>query len=456
MPKSKPAPASERPAAAPPANPSQKQQTSDNADTKAIALRPDGPVVAPFRGTPANQNSDSCSQVASQAPSNPDGSTKGVAASNAIKPAGRITSMASRLQEQLSLFTEGLAHSDAAILAGHDECSRINDEQRRVNIDFSNNVMKMVREQQELVETSKTRVETQRSTLRTVNAERDELIAVKEDLTKTVFEHKALIEEQGREIEVAKEARQILEREIHAKDEQLEQTEREVSILHEENARLAGELQNREASVEEAEDRRGALAERNAELVAQLSAAEAARLEAEESIQRLVRANAALEEEITQGESAVMTLQTQTAESFASLKVDREQLVERNKALARQMMESQARLDGVRAEAEVIIREEQRRNQDLERKHEEMLAELETVGGEAALRPMLVAAQQELRMEKERAAVRGGNGGREKVGGERARSVFSTPTRAISSSLHVPCCSKKTFFLGDPGGGALL
>jgi hypothetical protein len=36
----------------------------------------------------------------------------------------------------------------ATLLAGHDECARINDEQRQVNLDFSNNVMKMVREQQ--------------------------------------------------------------------------------------------------------------------------------------------------------------------------------------------------------------------------------------------------------------------------------------------------------------------
>ena len=279
-----------------------------------------------------------------------------VAVPNSIKPAGRITSMASRLQEQLSQFTENLAESDAAILAGHDECSRINDEQRQVNLDFSNNVMKMVKEQQGIVETSKTRIETQRSTLRAVHAERDELMAEKEDLTKTVFEHKATIEEQGHEIEVAKEARAILEREIQAKDAQLEQTEKEVSALHEENARLAGELQNREASVEEAEGRRGLLSERNVDLMAQLNAAEAARLEAEENIQRLMDANSALEEEIAQGESAVMALQTQTAESFASLKVDREQMVERNRALARQMMESQARLDNVRSEAEAIIK----------------------------------------------------------------------------------------------------
>jgi hypothetical protein len=61
-------------------------------------------------------------------------------------------------------------------------------------------------------------------------AERDELIAEREDLTKTVFEHKAVIEEQGHEILVAEEARKILEREIQAKDAQLEQTEKEVGL----------------------------------------------------------------------------------------------------------------------------------------------------------------------------------------------------------------------------------
>lgn len=60
-----------------------------------------------------------------------------------VKPAGRITSMASRLQEQLSQFAASLAQTDAVILAGHDECSRINDEHRQMNLDFSHNVMKM-------------------------------------------------------------------------------------------------------------------------------------------------------------------------------------------------------------------------------------------------------------------------------------------------------------------------
>jgi chromosome segregation ATPase len=177
-----------------------------------------------------------------------------------------------------------------------------------------------------------------------------------------------------------------------------------VAALHEENAKLLDDLENKNASVDAAEGVRGELAERNEGLRAQLRAAESARAEADENISRLMRANASLEEEIAAGESAVAALQEQTRESFEQMTLDREQLVERNRALAEQMTESQTRLDVVRAEAEAIIKEEQERNEALERRHEETLAELEKIGGDAALRPMLIETQQQLLRERERAA----------------------------------------------------
>ena len=321
-----------------------------------------------------------------------------------LRPAGRLTSMASRLQEQLAEFTEGLAKQDAILSEGQDECARITDEQRRVNLDFSANVVKILGEQKELVEQGKQRLETQRSTLRAVNAERDDLLVEKENLAASVAEAHTTIAKKEEELGVVREAQALLEREIKSKDAQLKQTESEVAALHEENAKLLDDLENKNASVDAAEGVRGELAERNEELRAQLRAAESARAEADENISRLMRANASLEEEIAAGESAVAALQEQTRESFEQMTLDREQLVERNRALAEQMTESQTRLDVVRAEAEAIIKEEQERNEALERRHEETLAELEKIGGDAALRPMLIETQQQLLRERERAA----------------------------------------------------
>uniref|UniRef100_A0A7S0X5V8 Uncharacterized protein n=1 Tax=Mantoniella antarctica TaxID=81844 RepID=A0A7S0X5V8_9CHLO len=264
--------------------------------------------------------------------------------------------------------------------------------------------MQMVKEQHGIAETSKAHLETQRSTLCAVNAERDDLIAQREDLARAAVGQQSVIEEQGHEIEMIKEARQNLEREVEAKNAQLAETERQVGALHQENAQLAGELQARGAAVDAAEGRLGALADRNNDLLAQVSAAESARVEAEENIRKLMDENGVLEEEISAGESSVLAIQAQTAESFACMHVDREQLVERNRALARQMVESQDRLDTVRRDAETIITVEKLRSRAMEQQHGEMLAELEKEGGAAALRPMLVAAQQALGLEKERAA----------------------------------------------------
>ena len=314
---------------------------------------------------------------------------------------GRLASMATRLRAQLVEFADGLAKQDALLSAGQDECARLHGEQTDVNARFGASVVAMVSEQKHLRDAAASRIETQRSTLIAVNAERDELRADRDALTDRVAEAETVIVAKDAAIEARSAANAALETELKSKDAQLSQTERELEALHEENARLAAELEEREAAVGEAEGRRGVVAERNDELTRRLEAAEAARLAAEEATASLAQANALLENEIENGEVAVAALQAEQESAFASLSLDREALLSKNRMLAVQMEESRRRLEATRAEAEAIIAEEQDRNDALERKHEATLAELQKIGGDAALRPMLIEAQQQLRREKE-------------------------------------------------------
>jgi hypothetical protein len=346
---------------------------------------------------------------------------------------GRLASMATRLRAQLVEFADGLAKQDALLSAGQDECARLHGEQTDVNARFGASVVAMVSEQKHLRDAAASRIETQRSTLIAVNAERDELRADKDALTDRVAEAETVIVAKDAAIEARSAANAALETELKSKDAQLSQTERELEALHEENARLAAELEEREAAVGEAEGRRGVVAERNDELTRRLEAAEAARLAAEEATASLAQANALLENEIENGEVAVAALQAEQESAFASLSLDREALLSKNRMLAVQMEESRRRLEATRAEAEAIIAEEQDRNDALERKHEATLAELQKVGGDAALRPMLIEAQQQLSRERERlAALR-----REKEALEEARVTSEAAERERAGKLEL-------------------
>ena len=140
-----------------------------------------------------------------------------------------------------------------------------------------------------------------------------------------------------------------------------------------------------------------------------------------------------LENEIENGEVAVAALQAEQESAFASLSLDREALLSKNRMLAVQMEESRRRLEATRAEAEAIIAEEQDRNDALERKHEATLAELQKIGGDAALRPMLIEAQQQLSRERERlAALR-----REKEALEEARVTSEAAERERAGKLEL-------------------
>ena len=179
---------------------------------------------------------------------------------------GRLASMATRLRAQLVEFADGLAKQDALLSAGQDECARLHGEQTDVNARFGASVVAMVSEQKHLRDAAASRIETQRSTLIAVNAERDELRADRDALTDRVAEAETVIVAKDAAIEARSAANAALETELKSKDAQLSQTERELEALHEENARLAAELEEREAAVGEAEGRRGVVAEHNDEL----------------------------------------------------------------------------------------------------------------------------------------------------------------------------------------------
>ena len=246
-------------------------------------------------------------------------------------------------------------------------------------------------------------------------------------------EAERVITEKDKDIEARSAANAVLEKELKSKDAQLSQTESELSALHEENARLMAELEEREAAMGEAEGRRSVVAESNDELTRRLEAAEAARLAAEEATAALAQANALLENEIENGEVAVAALQAEQESAFASLSLEREALLSKNRLLAVQMEESRRRLEATRAEAEAIIAEEQDRNEELERKHEATIAKLHKVGGDAALRPMLIEAQQQLSRERERlTALR-----REKEALEEARVAAEAAERERAGKLEL-------------------
>ena len=343
---------------------------------------------------------------------------------------GRLASMATRLRAQLVEFADGLAKQDALLAAGQEECARLHGEQTDANARFGSSVLSMMAEQRHAHAVATSRIETQRSTLIAVNAERDELRAEKKGLSDRAVEAERVITEKDKDIEARSAANAVLEKELKSKDAQLSQTESELSALHEENARLMAELEEREAAVGEAEGRRSVVAERNDELTRRLEAAEAARLAAEEATAALAQANALLENEIENGEAA---LQAEQESAFASLSLEREALLSKNRLLAVQMEESRRRLEATRAEAEAIIAEEQDRNEELERKHEATLAELQKVGGDAALRPMLIEAQQQLSRERERlTALR-----REKEALEEARVAAEAAERERAGKLEL-------------------
>ena len=346
---------------------------------------------------------------------------------------GRLASMATRLRAQLVEFADGLAKQDALLAAGQEECARLHGEQTDANARFGSSVLSMMAEQRHAHAVATSRIETQRSTLIAVNAERDELRAEKKGLSDRAVEAERVITEKDKDIEARSAANAVLEKELKSKDAQLSQTESELSALHEENARLMAELEEREAAVGEAEGRRSVVAERNDELTRRLEAAEAARLAAEEATAALAQANALLENEIENGEVAVAALQAEQESAFASLSLEREALLSKNRLLAVQMEESRRRLEATRAEAEAIIAEEQDRNEELERKHEATLAELQKVGGDAALRPMLIEAQQQLSRERERlTALR-----REKEALEEARVAAEAAERERAGKLEL-------------------
>ena len=393
-----------------------------------------------------------------------------------VPAAGRVAAMASKVREQLSQFTDEFARTDAAIVASQKECERVHHEHRRANEEFTDGVVRMVREQRCIVEQTKTRAETGRAVLAQVNEknqalerdveklveekraleadgetareameaavqdfrskesrakeEKDALAKAAEDAKAAVVlasrdkvaltqeisaarAEKSMLAEELRaktaeiaaltdraetartenrslsaavaktaeslaakdaELTASAEEKTTLAREIAARDAQITQTEAEVQALHAEVDRLTELLAATEKKREE-------LAKTHVELIAHARELEKTRDEADAHIEKLISANEALENEITQGEAAVMELHASTAESFEYLRKDRELLIDRNAALAAQMEESQMRLVAVRAEAESIIKEEQERNEDLERKHEETIKAMREAGG---------------------------------------------------------------------------
>jgi len=347
------------------------------------------PVVTAFRPrVPAPTLDGGSPEPGSSAGGSP-GSTGGAATPSP----GRIANAASRLQAQLSQFTEGLARTDAMLLAGTEEFARSTERQSKSAYDFTGSMLGMVRDSHANVSAAKTRVQAQRKAFNDLNAERDSLRVEKESLAQAVEEAAARIADKDAELEVVNESRRILEKEVDARAARLAETEAKVADLNDQNAHLGAQIAAKEREVNDAEARRAQLSARHEELEKTLAVTSAARDEAKAKATRLEEANAALEEEIAAGEEAVLALQRQTEESFSALQADREALLARNDALQTQMRESQARLDAVREEAAAIIAEEQGRTEELEAAYEETLLELEEKGGEGTLRPMLVEAQ---------------------------------------------------------------
>lgn len=348
------------------------------------------PAVTAFRGTSRPGLGGS-----------PGGGSSGSPGSGAATPSpGRIANAASRLQAQLSQFTEGLARQDAMLLAGTEEIGRSTERQSKSAYDFTGSMLGMVRDSHANVSAAKTRVQAQRKAYHDLNAERDSLRVEKESLTSTVEETRTRLRDKDAELEVVNEARKVLEKEVDAKAQRLATVEKQVNALNDQNKDLGAQIATKEREVAQAEVRRTELAAKHKELEKKLIASQNARDEAEAHAAKLEEANAALEEEIAAGEEAVLALQRQTEESFSALQTDREALMSRNESLQKQMAESQSRLDAVREEAAAIIAEEQGRTEELETAYEETLLELEEKGGEGTLRPMLVEAQN-----RERAAL---------------------------------------------------
>lgn len=326
-------------------------------------------------------------------PGSSAGGSPGSTGGAATPSPGRIANAASRLQAQLSQFTEGLARTDAMLLAGTEELTRSTERQSKSAYDFTGSMLGMVRDSHANVSAAKTRVQAQRKAFNDLNAERDSLRVEKESLAHAVEDAAARLADKDAELEVVNESRRILEKEVDAKAKRLAQTEAKVESLNDQNAQLGAQIAAKEREVNDAEARRRELSARHEELERTLAAAQLARDRASAKATALEEANAALEEEIAAGEEAVLALQRQTEESFSALQADREALLARNDALQRQMRESQAKLDAVREEAAAIIAEEQGRTEELEAAYEETLLELEEKGGEGTLRPMLVEAQ---------------------------------------------------------------
>ena len=350
------------------------------------------PAVTAFRGT---------SRPGPNGGSPGGGSSGGSPGSGAATPSpGRIANAASRLQAQLSQFTEGLARQDAMLLAGTEEIGRSTERQSKSAYDFTGSMLGMVRDSHANVSAAKTRVQAQRKAYHDLNAERDSLRVEKESLTSTVEETRTRLRDKDAELEVVNEARKVLEKEVDAKAQRLATVEKQVNALNDQNKDLGAQIATKEREVAQAEVRRTELAAKHKELEKKLIASQNARDEAEAHAAKLEEANALLEEEIAAGEEAVLALQRQTEESFSALQTDREALLSRNESLQKQMAESQTRLDAVREEAAAIIAEEQGRTEELETAYEETLLELEEKGGEGTLRPMLVEAQN-----RERAAL---------------------------------------------------
>ena len=321
------------------------------------------------------------------------GSPAGSTGAAATPSPGRIANAASRLQAQFSQFTEGLARTDAMLLAGTEELTRSTERASKSAYDVTGSMLGMVRDSHANVSAAKTRVQAQRKAFNDLNAERDSLRVEKESLAHAVEDAAARLADKDAELEVVNESRRALEKEVDAKAARLAETEAKVDALDDQNARLGAQIAAKEREVNEAEARRRELVARHEELERTLASAQTARDEASAKATALEEANAALEEEIAAGEEAVLALQRQTEESFSAAQADREALLARNDALQRQMRESQARLDAVREEAAAIIAEEQGRTEELEAAYEETLLELEEKGGEGTLRPMLVEAQ---------------------------------------------------------------
>ena len=291
------------------------------------------PAVTAFRGT---------SRPGLNGGSPGGGSSGGSPGSGAATPSpGRIANAASRLQAQLSQFTEGLARQDAMLLAGTEEIGRSTERQSKSAYDFTGSMLGMVRDSHANVSAAKTRVQAQRKAYHDLNAERDSLRVEKESLTSTVEETRTRLRDKDAELEVVNEARKVLEKEVDAKAHRLATVEKQVNALNDQNKDLGAQIATKEREVAQAEVRRTELAAKHKELEKKLIASQNARDEAEAHAAKLEEANAALEEEIAAGEEAVLALQRQTEESFSALQTDREALMSRNESLQKQMAESQ-------------------------------------------------------------------------------------------------------------------